>query len=96
MLIYLNKKKLLEELHSTSSSSSLTALLSNQLNQYTDYPNGPQLTPTSSLLNKIEPANLLVQSRIDVDEVCNQIENELINRLTVLKSSSASAATQND
>lgn len=95
-LEYNRTKKLLEELHSTSSSSSLTALISNQLNQYTDYPNGPQLTPTSSLLNKIEPANLLVQSRIDVDEVCNQIENELINRLTVLKSSSASAATQND
>lgn len=79
-------KKLIEELQSTSSSSSFTAVLNNQLNQYNDY---QQLTPTSSLLNKIEPANLLVQSRIDVEEVCNQIENELVNRLRPLNMTTA-------
>jgi hypothetical protein len=47
----------------------------------------------SSVLNKIEPANLrLIETRVDPNEIINQIENELANRFSNLKSSNNTAS----
>ena len=49
---------------------------------------------SASVLNKIEPANIrLIETRVDPNEIINQIENELANRFSNLKPSSNTAAS---
>lgn len=101
----------MEELNSTSSSSSLTAVLNNQMNilseqRQTSSTSSLLLTPTNptsnlggspqatTALNKPESANMrIIETRFDANEIINQIENELTNRLGNLKQINAQTAS---